>query len=101
MSRKQDSLLHFGGRGMGGYLQSLIVILLGSVISSRNTGVEKAWESFRYERGGEGTEWHSSSRTDISLSCGKCKLCRRLDVEIFSDGIKSLKNSLVLKRQYF
>jgi hypothetical protein len=47
------------------------VVLLGALISSRNTGVEEPWESCPYERGGEGTEWHSSSRIDVSVSYEK------------------------------
>jgi hypothetical protein len=45
-----NSLLHLGRRGSWGYLQSLIVILLGDIISSRNSGVEESWESYPYER---------------------------------------------------
>jgi len=68
---RRDSLLHLRGRGSGGYLESLIVILLGDIISSRSGGVKEPWEPFPYERRGEWTEWHSSSRTKTSRTWRK------------------------------
>ena len=73
------------------------MVLLGSIITSRNSGVEESWESCPYERRGEGTEWHSSSRIDLSLSLsggnGDCARVDRYskkdqDIVISSDGIR-------------
>jgi hypothetical protein len=70
-------LLHLTRRRIGRYSQRLIMIWLLSMraLSAHSAGMKEPLEA-QGERGGERTEWHSSSRTDVSfVSAGNQSKC--------------------------
>ena len=89
-------LLHLTRRRIGGYSQRLIMIWLLSMraLSAHSAGVKEPPEA-QCERGGERTEWHSSSRIDASfVSAGNQSKCDEDSgswTKRSSDGIERTK----------